>query len=100
MSTQPQPGGTPQDELLALADALLEEAAEMRRQWGELHRVLRGETAPERPAGARDADTDPRRLLAVELMLGGSSRADIEQRLRREFGDVAAEEVLADVYGD
>lgn len=105
MATQPDAGDTSKDELLRLADQLLEEAAEMRKQWADLHKALRGEQ-PEAPSRRQDtrpqreADADPRRLVAVEMMLAGRSREEVERHLRREFGDDAAEEVLSEVYAD
>lgn len=96
-----------QQDLLALADALLAEAGEVRRQWADLHRALRGEPQEQasqevRRREAREANpgADPRRLVAVEMMLAGRSRGEVEQHLRREYGDAAADEILAEVYGD
>lgn len=93
------------DELLALADELLAHAAEVRKQWTDLNRALRGESAPPPAARRPDrpqpaTDDDPARMVAVEMMLAGRSRADVESHLRREFGDVAAAEVIARVYAE
>jgi hypothetical protein len=107
MATDQQPAGSSREELIVLADALLAEAGEVRRQWGDLHRALRGDAPEEAPKEAKrrgmrreEADTDPRRLVAVEMMLAGRSREEIERHLHREFGAAAAAEVLAQVYAD
>ena len=108
-SARPMPDDRPasHEDLLALADALLAEAGEVRKQWADLHRALRGEpeetAAPEarRRESRREAPAaDPRRLIAVEMMLAGRSRGEVEQHLRREYGDAAADEILAEVYGN
>jgi len=102
----PEPGGTdrPQD-LAAVVDALLQEAAELKRQWAELHRALGGETpARERPrgrpqeAGAGTEAPDPRRLIALEMLLAGRNRDDVEAYLTAEFGP-DADEVLEEIFG-
>ena len=106
MPGESDPREASRDELLALADELLAEARRVRDQWAELHQLLRGDEsdAPARREQARrepsQPDTDPRRLVAVEMMLAGRSREDIEAHLRREFGPRAAAEVLAAVYAE
>ena len=101
----------PRQELLALADELLAQATEVREQWDQLHRALREPGSPEprqqqEPATRRREEQrttpapDPRRLVAVEMMLAGRKRAEVEAHLTREFGAEAAQEVLAEVYAD
>ena len=101
----PQAGGADDDtDLAAVVDALLAEAAELKRQWTELHRVLSGEAAarkqsasPRREAHASD-DADPRRLIALEMLLAGRSREDVEAYLRAEFGPDAGQ-VVEEIFG-
>jgi phytoene dehydrogenase-like protein len=103
------PGGDSTDarkELADLAEELLANAAELKQQWQELARSLespgeaRQHRAPRPPRDEAAAPPDPRRMAAVEMMLGGRPREEVESYLRAEFGDDAAETILADVYRD
>lgn len=103
-------------ELESLAGALLEEAAELRRRYEELERLVGGSSSEaadagrdrtrvsgEPPSPAPEAtqvrDADPVRLMAVELALAGRSRAEAEEYLRRSYGVTADAELLDSVFG-
>ena len=106
MSAQPP---EPQQDLLQLTDELLEQTAALRRQWIDLARSVGAEIEepeapsprPEREGRRREMSqaADPRRLVAVEMMLGGRQRDEVEAFLRNEFGDEAAQAIVAEVYG-
>ena|SRR5688572_4851204 len=97
------------DELTNLADELLSQASEVRRQWAELSEAL-GVDAPEpAPAAERakvaqptDADEgssdDPVRLVALDMMLSGRSREEVREYLRATFGDGDREHVLDEIF--
>lgn len=93
--------------LLELVDALLEQAEEISDQWAELARALgEEEPAAESPgsvgrdevAGEESRDADPRRMIAVEMLLSGSSREEVEEYLQNEFGLSGNDDVLDDVF--
>jgi hypothetical protein len=94
------------DELAVLADELLEQAAEIRRQWAELAEVLGAEVpepvvedAPAPVGGGASADTpDPVRLVALDMVLSGRSRDEVRDYLRATFGEEDCEAVLDDVF--
>ena len=95
------------DDLSALADELLEQAAEIRRQWAELGETLGIEPPEPAPVAARAApeaaEADPVRLVALDMMLSGHSREAIRDYLQATFGDGDREAVLDEVftqYGD
>jgi hypothetical protein len=94
-------------DLLQLTDELLEQTAALKRQWQDLARSVGAEIPEAEPAppsgrdhGRRELSqpADPRRLVAVEMMLGGRGREEVEAFLRSEFGDEAAEAIVAEVY--
>ncbi len=93
------------EDMLAIVDELLAEVDEIKRQWDEVSRSLGGapQGAPRagRTAGPRKGDgADPRRLVAVEMMLAGRQRAEVEAHLRSTFGEEAAASIIAGVYGE
>ena len=103
------------DELTALADDLLEQASEVRRQWAELSETLGLEPPEPAPvverggteeAPAPDPDrpeADPVRLVALDLMLSGRSREDVRSYLTATFGEGDHEPILEEIfkeYGD
>lgn len=97
-------GADSREDLLALVDELLEEVGEIKRQWSDVASSLGA--APE-PAGREERSTprrgdtgDPRRLVAVEMMIAGHSRAEVEAHLRATYGDEAAQSLIAGVYGE
>ena len=90
------------DELTALADDLLEQATEIRRQWAELGQTL-GLEAPEPviPAERRDDaadDVDAARLVALDMMLSGRSRDEVREYLTATFGEGDREQLLDDIF--
>ena len=89
-------------DLTALADELLEQATEIRRQWADLGETL-GITPPEPvPAaqrqGAEEESADPVRLVALDMMLAGHSRDEVREYLQATFGEDDREAVLDDVF--
>ncbi len=89
-------------DLSALADELLEQATEIRRQWAELGETLGLEPPEPAPVAARrvaePAEADPVRLVALDMMLSGHSRDAIRDYLRATFGDGDREAVLDEVF--
>jgi ketosteroid isomerase-like protein len=90
-------------QLSAVADDLLEQAAEIRRQWAKLADTLRaagldeeGEKT-EQTASAHHASSA--RLAAVDMAQDGSSREDVEAYLRDELGVEDPEGILDEVFG-
>lgn len=109
-----QPGADRQvlAELTTLAEELLEQASEIRRQWsdlgdalgidlGELPDASEPAAVPQMPAAAASAEaaeSDPVRLVALDMMLSGRSRDEVEEYLRATFGDGVDVGVVADVF--
>jgi hypothetical protein len=89
-------------DLSALADELLEQATEIRRQWAELGETLGIETPEPAPTARRRepeaAEADPVRLVALDMMLSGHSREAIRDYLRATFGEGDREAVLDEVF--
>jgi hypothetical protein len=105
------------DELTSLADELLEQASEVRRQWAELSETL-GVEPPEpapapapaagrkaqrpvpktAPPAAQPADADPVRLVALDMMLSGRSREEVRDYLRATFGEGDRDDVLDEIF--
>jgi ketosteroid isomerase-like protein len=87
-------------ELAAVADDLIEQAAEIRRQWDRLGETLRaagseaseGEGADDTSAKAASA-----RLAAVDMAQDGASREEVEAFLREELGVDEPEPILDEV---
>ena len=98
------------DELADLADELLRQAADVRRQWAELGETLGLEPAPaprarvadddgER-AAAQFANADPARLVALDMMLSGRSREEVDEYLRTTFGDDVDPTILDEIFSE
>lgn len=89
-------------DLSALADDLLEQATEIRRQWAELGETLGLEPPESAKAAPRPdaeaAEADPERLVALDMMLSGHSREAIRDYLQATFGDGDREAVLDEVF--
>ena len=95
-------------ELTSLANDLLQEATAIRRQWSELGDALGLELTQEVAAGAERAtapdeplpaqDEDPVRLVALDMLLSGRSREDIERYLSQTFDEDYRPEVLDEVF--
>lgn len=93
------------DQLAMLADELLDQAAEIRGQWAQLAATLgvepAGEAGPpaaDGNAAAPDAGADPVRLVALDMMLAGSSRTEVVEHLRATFGEDVDEQIVDDVF--
>jgi hypothetical protein len=94
-------------QLAEVADDLLEQAAEIRRQWAQLGDALRaaGVEAPER-SEAVDANGEPlepalasARLAAVDLAQEGATREEVDAFLRDELEVEDRAPVLDEVFG-
>jgi hypothetical protein len=105
-------------QLADVADDLIEQAAEIRRQWGRLAEAMRaggepaaapsdadeggeagsegGEAGSESPAVAAGASA---RLAAVDMAEEGASRAEVESFLREELEVEEPEPILDEVFG-
>lgn len=101
------------DELTSLADELLSQASEVRRQWAELSETLGVEPPEPAPVAERrhsraqpaapepEADrpeADPVRLVALDMMLSGRSRDEVREYLQATFGDGDREHVLDEIF--
>ena len=91
-------------QLSAVADDLLEQAAEIRRQWAKLADTLRaagpgevGEKAKETPSARRASSA---RLAAVDMAQDGASREDVEAYLRDELEIEDPEAILDEVFAE
>jgi hypothetical protein len=86
------------EQLAELASEVLEQATAIRRQWSDLAAALGVETADEvlleHPAGT---DSHPAKLVALDMLLSGRPRAEIESHLRATFGE-DADRVVDAVY--
>ena len=94
-------------QLAEVADDLIEQAAEIRRQWAQLGDALRaaGIDDAERPEAVGD-DGEPvepalasARLAAVDLAQEGASRDEVDAFLRDELGVEDRDAVLDEVFG-
>ena len=108
---EPAPEDRQLDELAALADELLHQATDVRRQWAELGEALGLEPAPQPQAqgGAGGAEgvaqpawpeADPVRLVALDMMLAGRSREDVREYLRATFGKDVGSDVLDEIFSE
>jgi ketosteroid isomerase-like protein len=90
-------------ELAEVADDLLEQAAEIRRQWDRLGDTLRaaGSDAPEGDDGDDDAPAEgaaSARLVAVDMASDGATRDEVETYLRDELGVDEPAPILDEVF--
>ena len=91
------------EDLVAIVDELLAEVKEIKRQWGDVATSVGagpGSREDSRATSRKGETGDPRRLVAVEMMLAGRSREEVEAHMRSSFGDEAAATILAEVYGE
>lgn len=79
-------------ELAAMAEALLAQAAELRRQTQELAAELAGEKDREPVSGMR--------IVAVNMAAAGRSREEAVHYLREHFGESPDPALLDEVFGD
>ncbi|HEX8121481.1 MAG TPA: hypothetical protein VF549_09475 [Solirubrobacteraceae bacterium] len=103
------PDERPLDELAALADELLHQASDVRRQWTELGAALGLEPAPQPQQQNADGteqdpaawpEPDPVRLVALDMMLDGRSREEVGEYLRTTFGTDVPEDVLDEIFSE
>ncbi|HEX8082732.1 MAG TPA: hypothetical protein VF529_00480 [Solirubrobacteraceae bacterium] len=101
------PEDSPLDELAALADELLSQATDVRRQWAELGEALGLEPAPQPQANRPEPpaeppggwpEADPVRLVALDMMLAGRSREEVREYLRATFGKDVGADVLDEIF--
>ena len=91
-------------ELAGVAEELLEQAAEIRRQWARLGDTLRaaGSEAPDGETGDGDdaslRRTSSARLTAVDMAEDGASREEVETVLREELGIDEPDAILDEVF--
>ncbi|HEV3002601.1 MAG TPA: hypothetical protein VGW75_17820 [Solirubrobacteraceae bacterium] len=113
MDADRPPERDPLDELAELADELLRQATDVRRQWTELGETLGLEPAgPSPPRAARPAqrgadgeagswpEADPVRLVALDMMLSGRSREEVGEYLRATFGEDVNPAVLDEIFSE
>lgn len=126
--TTPQSEDDTLDELGAVADELLEQAAALRRRWEELGDVLGVDLGAERAAvedaavpvqpparRALDDDAvrtevavragyaatespDPLRVVVFDMMLSGRSRKEVKDYVRSSFGSAADLAVVDELF--
>ena len=101
----PEKEGDRLGELADLASDLLEQATEMRRQWAELAEAIGRESslsldvpAPEAPGA--ESSADQARLVALDMMLSGRTRAETEEHLRRTFAGEDFSGLLDEVFAE
>lgn len=89
-------------ELADVADDLLEQAAEIRRQWGRLGDTLRaaGSDADEADddGGEVPEGSSSARLVAVDMAQDGATREEVETYLRDELGIEEPAPILDEVF--
>jgi ketosteroid isomerase-like protein len=96
-------------DLAEVADDLLEQAAEIRRQWARLGEAARA-AEPDAEASEADAASEAEpvavaagasaRLAAVDMAEEGASREEVESMLRDELGVEEPEPILDEVFGE
>jgi hypothetical protein len=99
----PETEGDRLGELADLANDLLEQATEMRRQWAELAEAIGRESSmsldsPTAAPDAADAAADQARLVALDMMLSGRTRDETEEHLRRTFAGQDFSGLLDEVF--
>lgn len=92
-------------QLAEVADDLLEQAGEIRRQWARLGDALRAagledqrEGAAAAAAGASALGSASARLVAVDMAHEGGTREEVEVFLREELGVQDADAILDEVF--
>jgi ketosteroid isomerase-like protein len=88
-------------QLADVADDLLEQAAEIRRQWDQLGDALRAagaEVPGEADEGALPAGSASARLAAVDMAHDGASREEVETYLREELSVEDPAPILEEVF--
>jgi hypothetical protein len=101
----PETDGDRLNELADLANDLLEQATEMRRQWAELAEAIGREGSLTLDPGAEappsgDPATDQARLVALDMMLSGRTREETDAHLRRTFSGQDFSALLDEVFSE
>jgi hypothetical protein len=92
------------DDLSALADELLDQAARMRRQWNQLAEAVGIEGAA--PSGAppngvpTGEEADRMRLVALDMVLSGAGRDEVAEHLHRTFDSEDVDRVVDAVFAE
>jgi hypothetical protein len=89
-------------DLAALAEELAEQAAEIRRQWGELAGALgvEGPADLEVQEAPEIGVADPARLVALDMLLAGHGRDEVAAHLAQTFGEEHAGKVTREVFAE
>jgi hypothetical protein len=91
-------------ELLRAVDDLLEQAADLRRQWEQIEALLDDAPAAAPGAGTVTAgsaeEADPRLLIALDLAMSGRSRDEAERYLTETFGSEGTAQILDEVFDE
>ena len=91
------------DDVQALVEDLLRQAAAMREQWTRvaeaagLEPPTEGPPDPDFPSVPED-DLVRMRLVGLDMMLAGASRDDVVAHLRSTFGEEHVEHVVDDIF--
>jgi uncharacterized protein len=87
-------------ELAGVADELLEQAAEIRRQWDRLGETLRtaGSEAAEEDGDEPREPSSSARLAAVDMASDGATREEVEAFLRDEHGVEEPAAILDEIF--
>ena len=101
----PETDGDRLSELADLANDLLQQATEMRRQWAELAEAIGREGDLSLDSGAvapstGDPSTDQARLVALDMMLSGRTRDETAEHLRRTFAGQDFSGLLDEVFAE
>jgi hypothetical protein len=102
----PETEGDRLGELADLANDLLEQATEMRRQWAELAEAIGRESsltlddATVASPDAPDVPGDEARLVALDMMLSGRTREETAEHLSRTFAGGDFGELLDEVFAE
>lgn len=88
-------------DLTALADELLTQAGEIRRQWADLAAAV-GADGPgvplaEEPA-AEAGDDEPIRLVALDMALSGAGEHEVTAHLEKTFPGVNVDRIVDAVF--
>ena len=92
------------EHLAALADDLLRQAAEIRRQWTELAHAVGIDPDGARPPGDRGGaggerhDLEQMRLVALDMMLSGAEREQVAEHLRSAFARDDVDGIVDEVF--
>src|SRR4051794_3359034 len=86
-------------QLAAVADDLLEQAAEIRRQWAGLGDALRAAGVDDDGGNSARAGGASVRLAAVDMAQDGATRGEVDAFLRGELAIEEPEPILDEIFG-